>query len=51
VVDPDGESTRCPACDTLLIGRSWHAVEESVMVGRDTCPTCGARIPGVFGVT
>ncbi len=41
----DGAHTSCPSCKTLLIRRSWHAIEENRLVeGR--CPKCGLAIPG-----
>ncbi|MCB9729158.1 MAG: AmmeMemoRadiSam system radical SAM enzyme [Deltaproteobacteria bacterium] len=47
VHDPEGDATRCPSCDTLLIARDWHRITGWHL--RDgCCPDCGARIPGVF---
>jgi pyruvate formate lyase activating enzyme len=52
VHDEAGGSTRCPACDELLIGRDWYVLTrwnlEVSPDGRARCPGCGARCPGVF---
>ncbi len=48
VADPEGATTRCPGCGAALINREWHAVKDNLLVGRDTCPFCATRIPGVF---
>lgn len=41
----DGGHTRCPSCNTLLIRRSWHDVEQNKI--RDgACPQCAQEIPG-----
>ena len=41
----DGAHTSCPSCKTLLIRRSWHAIEENRLVD-GSCPKCGLAIPG-----
>jgi pyruvate formate lyase activating enzyme len=47
--DPEGSTTNCPACGELLIARQWFAVRTDRLSGGDGyCPSCGARIPGVF---
>ena len=43
----DGQSTRCPACGVLLIGRDWHTVLVNRLVD-GACPDCGELIPGRF---
>ncbi|MBC7224064.1 MAG: AmmeMemoRadiSam system radical SAM enzyme [Anaerolineae bacterium] len=40
-------STRCPACGTLLIGRVHFAVMEVHLDG-GRCPSCGRAIPGLW---
>jgi len=52
VIDPEGESTRCHACDTVVIGRdryeitSWNLDQQGGATG--ACGHCGAPIAGVF---
>ncbi len=41
----DGANTSCPSCNTLLIRRSWHDVEEN-RLKNGCCPNCGLAIPG-----
>jgi len=41
----DGAHTSCPACNTLLIRRSWHDVQQNHLKG-GACPKCGLAIPG-----
>lgn len=43
----DGESTRCPACDTLVIERSGYVITRRALDG-NRCAGCGATIAGVF---
>lgn len=43
----DRENTYCPSCHALLIRRHGFYVLENHMKG-NTCPTCGAVIPGVW---
>jgi pyruvate formate lyase activating enzyme len=46
VFSAGGSTTYCPACGKSLIRRSWHRVEDNLIVnGR--CP-CGRRIAGYF---
>jgi pyruvate formate lyase activating enzyme len=47
IVHQEGQMTRCPACHTALIERSWHDVISCRLNG-NSCPTCGTTIPGVF---
>jgi len=47
VHDAEGQTTFCPACATRLIRRDWHAVVSYRLDG-NSCPECGAAIPGVF---
>ena len=41
----DGAHTICPACETLLIRRSWHDVQQN-RLKNGRCPDCGLAIPG-----
>jgi pyruvate formate lyase activating enzyme len=41
----DGAHTSCPACNTLLIHRSWHDVQQNHLKD-GACPKCGLAIPG-----
>jgi pyruvate formate lyase activating enzyme len=41
----DGAHTTCPACKTLLIGRSWHDVQQN-RLRNGHCPNCNLAIPG-----
>jgi pyruvate formate lyase activating enzyme len=47
VVDPRRQSTYCPGCGTLLIGRDWHSITAYRMVG-NRCSRCGQEIAGRF---
>ncbi|MGH7794651.1 MAG: AmmeMemoRadiSam system radical SAM enzyme [Candidatus Binatia bacterium] len=46
VHDSEGQTTSCPACQRILIRRSWHEVVENNLVG-NRCH-CGESIPGRF---
>ena len=50
VVDPRRQSTYCPGCGELVIGRDWHAITAYHMDG-DRCGRCGQRITGRFDET
>ena len=41
----DGAHTSCPSCNTLLIERSWHDVQQN-RLNDGHCPKCGRAIPG-----
>ena len=41
----DGAHTSCPGCNTLLIRRSWHDVQQNHLKD-GACPQCGLAIPG-----
>jgi pyruvate formate lyase activating enzyme len=41
----DGAHTSCPDCNTMLIRRSWHDIEE-MHLNNGCCPKCGLEIPG-----
>jgi pyruvate formate lyase activating enzyme len=48
VYDPEGQSTRCPGCGALAIGRDGYEITAWNLEGDGRCRGCGARIPGVF---
>jgi AmmeMemoRadiSam system radical SAM enzyme len=47
VVDPWRQSTYCPGCGELLIGRDWYALTAYRLDG-NRCGRCGVRIAGRF---
>jgi pyruvate formate lyase activating enzyme len=48
VVDPEGQSTRCHACDALLIGRDGYRITSWGLTATGHCGTCDALCAGVF---
>jgi pyruvate formate lyase activating enzyme len=48
VHDPEGQSTRCHACDALLIGRDGYLLSDWNLDDEGRCRACGARCAGVF---
>jgi len=46
VLDREGQTTRCPACQRILICRAWQEIIEYHLY-RSLCP-CGEKIPGYF---
>ncbi|WP_051216372.1 AmmeMemoRadiSam system radical SAM enzyme [Ferrimonas futtsuensis] len=47
VHDQAGDTTWCPHCGKLLIGRNWYLLEQWNL-HRGACPDCHQKIPGVF---
>jgi len=47
VRDPEGQTTRCPACGAVAIARDGYAIGPVALDG-GRCRTCGEVIPGVF---
>ncbi|NWF50504.1 MAG: AmmeMemoRadiSam system radical SAM enzyme [Ignavibacteriaceae bacterium] len=47
VHDPEGQTTRCHNCNSILINREWHDVVAYKM-DRNLCPKCKSKIPGIF---
>jgi len=43
------ESTFCPGCRGLLVGRCGYRIIEYRVTGEGTCPDCGTHIPGLWG--
>lgn len=48
VHDHEGDATRCPGCDALLIQRDWYELLTWNLDAEGRCPSCHAAIPGVF---
>jgi pyruvate formate lyase activating enzyme len=52
VHDEQAESTYCPGCGALLIGRDWYVLTHWELAvdaqGRGACARCGAAVPGRF---
>jgi pyruvate formate lyase activating enzyme len=47
VHDAAGQSTYCPSCGELLIGRNWYSLSEYALTN-GCCKHCGQRIGGYF---
>ena len=47
VHDPNGGSTYCPGCQTLVLERDWYRLG-TYRIRRGTCDACGTRIAGHF---
>ena len=48
VHDEATQTTRCPGCGAVLIGRDWHAITAWGLTDDGRCRRCAARCPGVF---
>ncbi|TNF28716.1 MAG: AmmeMemoRadiSam system radical SAM enzyme [Deltaproteobacteria bacterium] len=48
VHDHEGDQTRCPGCDAVLIQRDWYELLQWNLDAFGRCPHCETRIPGVF---
>jgi pyruvate formate lyase activating enzyme len=48
VHDPEGGSTYCPGCGTLLIERDWYRLGAYRVTDDGDCASCGTPIAGVF---
>jgi len=48
VHDPARDSTWCPACGALLIGRDWYEITAWHLDAHGCCAACGVRCAGVF---
>ena len=51
VHDEDGGSTYCHQCGEKLIGRDWYVLTKWNLDAGGRCPSCGARLPGLFEAT
>ena len=49
VHDPEGGSTRCPACGQSVIERDWYAILAYRLDAHGACLACGHPIAGRFG--
>jgi pyruvate formate lyase activating enzyme len=48
VHDPDGQSTRCPGCARIVVGREGYTITAWRLREAGCCAGCGTRLPGVF---
>jgi pyruvate formate lyase activating enzyme len=48
VVDPAGETTVCPSCQTPVIVRDRYALKTYDLDTSGNCTHCGTKLPGVF---
>jgi pyruvate formate lyase activating enzyme len=48
VHDPDGQTTRCPGCDTSVVVRDWYVINEYRLTDDGRCADCGTLIPGRY---
>jgi pyruvate formate lyase activating enzyme len=48
VHDPEGQSTYCPRCNELLIGRDWYELTAWNLGADGRCRQCGTACAGVF---
>jgi pyruvate formate lyase activating enzyme len=48
VPDPEGQSTRCPGCGALLIGRDGYRLSAWGLGPEGACAACGRACPGVL---
>lgn len=47
VFDDERQSTYCPKCNHMNIGRDWHSVTKNE-IGQGNCSKCGTDIEGVW---
>ena len=48
VHDRDGSSTRCPACDEVVVARDWYTIGSYRLDDNGRCDGCGYQIAGRF---
>jgi pyruvate formate lyase activating enzyme len=48
VHDEAGQSTLCPGCGAVAIGRDWYQLTAWNLDGAGRCRSCGTAIPGVY---
>jgi pyruvate formate lyase activating enzyme len=48
VHDEDGQSTLCPSCGEVVIGRDWYVLTRWRLDAHGRCTACGTQLPGVF---
>jgi pyruvate formate lyase activating enzyme len=51
VHDPEGGSTYCYRCGSLLIERDWYELGKWRLTGDGKCMQCGSYVPGVINET
>jgi pyruvate formate lyase activating enzyme len=44
----EGDTTRCPACNSALIVRDWYEIEQYRLTSDGRCPDCHTKIAGRF---
>jgi len=50
VHDPEGDSTWCPDCKSLLIERDWYQLGHWGIDKNACCKKCGYRLPGHYAI-
>jgi pyruvate formate lyase activating enzyme len=48
VNDPSGQSTYCPSCEALVIGRDWYDLTDCNLSQDGRCLSCGTPCAGIF---
>ena len=48
VHDEDGQSTRCPSCGEVVIGRDWYRLTRWSLTADGRCHRCESPLPGIF---
>lgn len=48
VHDKETQSTYCPQCHQLLIGRDWYVLSDWHIDAKGGCDKCGYQVPGQF---
>jgi len=48
VHDKETQSTYCPNCHQVLIGRDWYELSDWHITSNGCCDHCATKIPGVF---
>jgi pyruvate formate lyase activating enzyme len=48
VHDERGQSTCCPGCGAVVVGRDWYRLTAWNLDGDGRCRACKTRVPGVF---
>lgn len=48
VHDPEADSTYCPSCDQLVIGRDWYELSEWNLTPEGHCSNCNSKVAGVY---
>ncbi|OUS24972.1 AmmeMemoRadiSam system radical SAM enzyme [Thalassotalea sp. 42_200_T64] len=48
VFDSESDSTYCPNCQQLVIGRNWYELNQYHLTEHGNCQYCGQQLPGRF---